>query len=36
MNLGLKLMEWSIRAASRLPLGVLYVFSDVAMTPHGC
>ena len=30
MNLGLKLMEWSIRAASRLPLGVLYVFSDVA------
>lgn len=29
MNVGFKLMEWILRGAARLPLGVLYVFSDL-------
>ena len=27
MSLGFKLMEWAMRGAARLPMGVLYAFS---------
>lgn len=29
MSLGFKMMEWAMRGAARLPMGVLYAFSDV-------